>query len=93
MERATRGRSPMNKFFREFKIVKGKKRMGNAEWARYVRDNPDWRGIHTKFINAQYKMAQDFIKRLAKTKKGQEKIVKLYKIKNIKGYSKLLNKL
>ncbi|MBS3168015.1 hypothetical protein J4216_02745 [Candidatus Woesearchaeota archaeon] len=62
-------------------------------WAEYVKNNPDWKKHQTDFINAQYEKFEIFIKNLAKTKEGQEKIVQLYKIKNIKGYKKLLDKL
>lgn len=60
-------------------------------WANYVRNNPGkWKAIHTKFINAQFEKAYAFLKRLAKQKNGKEKIIKIYGIKNIKGYPKLL---
>lgn len=61
-----------------------------VRWANYVRTNPDWRKIHTQFINSQYDLAIKFIKRLAKQPGGKEKIIKLYNIKNLKGYKKLL---
>ena len=60
-------------------------------WAKFVRDNPDkWRKIHAEFINSQFKMNEDFLKRLSKEKNGKEKIIKLYNIKNVSGYKKLL---
>ena len=60
-------------------------------WAKFVRDNPNkWRKIHTEFINSQFKMNEDFLKRLSKEKDGKEKIIKLYSIKNVSGYKKLL---
>lgn len=59
-------------------------------WARFVKSNSNWKKIHTKFINAQYEKAEEFIKRLSKEKGGSEKIIKLYGIKNKKGYEKLL---
>ena len=62
-------------------------------WANFVKNNPDkWKKVHTEFIDAQFKKSEDFIKRLLKQKDGAEKIIKLYNIKNIKGYQGLLNK-
>ena len=47
-------------------------------WAKFVRDNPDkWRKIHAEFINSQFKMNEDFLKRLSKEKNGKEKIIKI----------------
>ena len=60
------------------------------KWANYVKNNSDWKKIHTEFIDSQFKMHEDFIKRLLKEKDGKEKIIKLYKIKNLKGYKELL---
>lgn len=62
-------------------------------WAEFVKNNSDWKRHQTEFINAQYDKYLRFIKDLSKTKEGQEKIVELYNIKNLKGYPKLLNKL
>ncbi len=59
-------------------------------WAHYVKTDPRWRDAHDQFINAQYEMAHAFIKRLAKQPGGKEKIIKLYGIRNRKGYPKLL---
>ena len=61
-------------------------------WARKVKEG-NWKEEHTEFINSQFKKAESVIKRLSETKEGCEKIVKLYNIKNIKGYSTLLKKL
>lgn len=60
------------------------------DWANYVKNNSDWKKIHTKFINAQFEKANDFIKRLIKQKGGKEKLIKLYGIKNLNGYKQLL---
>ncbi len=62
-------------------------------WADYIKNNPDWKFIHTEFINAQFEKAYRFINELAKTKEGQLKIVEIYNIKNIKGYPDLLKDL
>ena len=77
---------------KEAKAMRDKTHMEQVEkWACYVRDNPNsWKKIHTEFINALFKKHEDFIKRLAKTKEGKQKIIKLYNIKNINGYKKLL---
>ena len=62
-------------------------------WAEFVKKDSSWKRHQTAFINAQYDKFFRFINELAKTKEGQEKIVELYNIKNIKGYPDLLNKL
>lgn len=60
-------------------------------WAQYVRDNPTkWQKIHTRFINSQIQMNRQFLERLKNTPGGRQKIIELYKIKNLKGYTKLL---
>jgi hypothetical protein len=59
-------------------------------WADFVRNNPDkWKAIHTEFINAQFEKSEQFYKNLAKTKEGKQKIIEIFKIKNIKGYPSL----
>lgn len=61
-------------------------------WAKYVRDNSDWKKQHTEFINAVYGKAKDAIEKIAKQKDGREKLIKLYNVKNVKGYEKLLGR-
>ena len=56
-------------------------------WAHYVRNNPNWRKEHNKFINALFLNHEMIIEKLLKTPSGKEKIIKLYDIKNKKGYS------
>ena len=67
-------------------------RMEQVErWANFVKNNPDkWKKIHTQFINAQFEKHRNFIKRLLKEPDGFEKIVKLYDIKNVERYRKVL---
>ena len=48
-------------------------------WANYVRNNPDWKNIHTEFINAQFSKYKDFVKRLLETTNGKEKLELLRK--------------
>jgi len=61
------------------------------KWAYYIKTNPnEWKKIHTEFINALYRKSENFIKRLAKQKNGKEKIIKIYNIKNVNGYKKLI---
>ena len=61
-------------------------------WANFIKKNPNkWRKIHTRSINAQFEMNRKFLKNLSKQPDGAEKIIKLYNIKNLKGYKKLLN--
>jgi len=59
-------------------------------WALYVKSHPDWKKKHTRFIDSLYEKAGSFIHALAKQKNGKDKIIKLYGIKNVKGYKKLL---
>jgi len=62
-------------------------------WAEKIKENKiDWKTIHTEFINSQFQKSEEFIKRLSKEKDGIDKIIKLYNIKNIKGYHDLLKK-
>ncbi len=62
------------------------------DWIKYMKEHPDsWKKIHTKFINAQFSKADSFIKKLAEQPGGKEKIIKTYKIKNLKGYQNLFN--
>ncbi len=61
-------------------------------WIRFMKENPDkWKFHHTEFINAQFEKANQVIKELSKTKQGKEKIIKIYNIKNKKGYQDLLS--
>ena len=60
------------------------------KWANFVKENSNWKKIHTKFINSQFQIHKSFIKRLIKEKNGKEKIIKIYKIKNINGYKDIL---
>ncbi len=54
-------------------------------WANFVKNNPDkWKAQHTKFINAQIKMANEALKRIGKQKNGKEKLIELFYIKNKK---------
>ena len=60
-------------------------------WAAYMKAHPDkWREVHDEFINAQFEKDEAFLKRLLKQPGGREKIIKLYEIKNVKGYEGLL---
>ncbi len=61
-------------------------------WVKFMKENPvRWRRIHAQFINAQFDNAHKFWERLLKTKNGKEKLIKIYNIKNLKGYEGLLN--
>ena len=62
-------------------------------WVEYMKSNPDWKKVHTQFINAQFEMAYRFIEKLAQTEEGQRRLVEIYGIKNLKGYPQLLNKI
>ncbi len=57
-------------------------------WALFVRNNPlTWKKIHTEFINALFHKNEKMIQKILQTPNGKEKIIELYNIKNIKGYS------
>ena len=61
-------------------------------WAHFVKNNPDkWKKIHNQFINDQFEKHRRFVKRILKEKGGFEKLVKLYDIKNVETYRKLLH--
>lgn len=64
-----------------------KERLEQIErWAEYVKNNNDWKKIHTQFINSQFQKSNEFFKRLAKQKGGKKKITEIFGIKNKKGY-------
>ncbi len=46
-------------------------------WADYVRNNPDWKKKHKKFIDGQIIMANRFYKKLAETAEGKAIIQEL----------------
>ncbi|GEM_PF-709622 len=60
-------------------------------WALFMKEHPnEWMKYHSSFIDAQFDQAYSFLHSLSKTKNGREKIIKLYNIKNVGGYKKLL---
>jgi len=61
-------------------------------WAKFVRENDIsvWKKIHTEFIDALFEKNERFLRELAKTKEGKEKIIKIYRIKNVKCCKELL---
>lgn len=63
-------------------------------WANYIKNNPDrWKNIHTEFIDSQFIKQREFMERLIKNKPdGKKRLIKAYKIKNIKGYPSLQKK-
>ena len=52
-------------------------------WANYVRNNPDWKSIHTKFINAQFIKHKAFIERLLKQPDGKKKLELLRELRRV----------
>ncbi len=50
-------------------------------WAKFVRDNPDWKKKFKEFSDAQIILARKAYEKLAKTKEGKEKIKLLKKLK------------
>lgn len=59
-------------------------------WVEYMKTHKDWKKWHTAFINAQFEKNREILKKLSKTAEGRKKIIQLYGMKNVKGYSKLL---
>ncbi len=56
-------------------------------WADFVKANPDkWQEMHNKFINAQFDMHEQFLRRILKEDNGKQKIIELYGIENLNGY-------
>jgi len=68
-------------------------RMEQVErWANFVKNNPDkWKKIHTEFINAQFEKHQKFVRKILSEKNGFEKLVEIYRIKNVEAYRKILS--
>ncbi len=55
-------------------------------WAHFVKDNPTkWKKIHTEFINALFQKNEEVIRRLLQQPKGKEKLIELYRIRNVDG--------
>lgn len=50
-------------------------------WARYIRENPNWKKKFKDFSDAQILLARKAYAKLAQTKEGREKIRKLRRIK------------
>lgn len=46
-------------------------------WAKYVKNNPDWKQKFKPFLDSQIIMARRVYRKLAMTKEGKEKIKKL----------------
>ena len=62
-----------------------------VRWANFVKNNPrKWKKVHTKFINAQFYKHHSFIKRLLQEPDGFNKIIRIYDIKNVARYKKIL---
>ena len=50
-------------------------------WAKFVRDNPNWRRQFIKFSDAQITMARKAYQKLAQTEEGRKKIKLLREMK------------
>ena len=60
-------------------------------WIMYMKEHPKtWKQEHTKFIDAQFKKQEAFMRRVLKTPGGAERLCNIYNIKNRKGYANLL---
>lgn len=60
-----------------------------VRWAEHIRrrkGDDSWRKAHSEFINAQFDKSERFIKKLLRQPGGKEKIIKLFKIRNLKAY-------
>ena len=99
MERRVKDRNILDDFCTDFcpRVEKHCKTMRDktheeqiTRWAEFVRNNPDkWKPFHTEYINAQFEKSEKFYKKLAKTKEGKRTIIKLFGIRNLKGYPSL----
>ena len=61
-----------------------------TRWAEYVKSHQDWKKIHTKFINAQFKKHEEIIKKILSQPDGREKIIRLYNVKNLNAFKGIL---
>jgi hypothetical protein len=63
-------------------------------WARFVAEHKrkTWIRYVKPIIDSQFQINERFLKKLSNTKAGAEKIIRLYDIKNTKGYNKLLSR-
>lgn len=61
-------------------------------WVEYMGKNPNWKKYQNKFINAQFQKNEEFISKLLKEDNGEEKIARIYKIKNFKGYPRIFKR-
>ena len=60
-------------------------------WVKFMKENPTkWKKIHTEFIDSQFGKSEEFIRRLLKEPDGKKRVISAYNLKNLKGYSKLL---
>lgn len=50
-------------------------------WAKFGRDNPNWRKQFMEFSDAQILLARKAYKKLVETEEGREKIKKLRRLK------------
>ena len=50
-------------------------------WARFVRDNPDWKKKFKEFSDAQILLARKTYEKLAQTEEGRKKIKKLRELR------------
>ncbi len=64
-----------------------------VRWAAFVREHPrKWKKIHTEFIDAQFAQHKRVLKRLRARPGGAQTIIRLYGIRNVKGYAGLLRR-
>ena len=52
------------------------------QWEEFMKTHPDWKKIHSQFINAQFDMAERFWNRMLAEPEGKERLRELYNIKN-----------
>ncbi len=61
-------------------------------WVRYMKDHPNtWKKVHTQFIDAQFEKSRAFVRRLLQEPNGKEKVLRMYNIRNEKGFSGLFS--
>jgi len=61
-----------------------------SRWAEYVKSQPDWKKIHTKFINAQLEKRITMFKKLLKQKNGFKKAMEVLGIRDEESFRRLL---
>jgi hypothetical protein len=57
-----------------------------TSWAKFIKQTPSWKKLHTEFVDAQLKNRMRIMTELASKKDGKKKVIELLGIKNVQGY-------